>query len=295
MIKKKNMSFKDFLKSKSFFVNLGLILISFVVLLLLVFFLLKGYTRHGKEYTIPDISGKLIQEIEQLDEMKPFNVVIIDSIYQEDVPSGTILSQEPVAESKSKRGRKIYLTIASFSGDEVEMPSCIDMSLKLAVQTITDVGLKIGNINFVQGDIPNIVIAQQKNGKSIKQHTKVKRGDIIDLVVEMTESQTTTNMPDILGKTEDEAEKMLWTAGLNVGKKDFEGKKDKYHSRVVSYQPTFQGLTLGTTVSLYFVNDTKSNYNKLKRDFEEQLILEQSQFGEWEEIEGNTEGNVVEI
>jgi beta-lactam-binding protein with PASTA domain len=168
------------------------------------------------------------------------------------------------------------------------------MSLKLAVQTITDIGLRIGNINFVQGDIPNIVVAQQKNGKPIRQHTKVTRGEVIDLVVEMTESQTTTNMPDILGKTEEETERMLWAAGLNVGKKDFEGKKDKNHSRVVSYQPTFQGLTLGTTISLYFVNDTKNNYKKLKRDFEEQLILDQNQYEEWTDVEdgGN---NVVEI
>lgn len=279
------MSLSKFLKSKSFFVNLGLIIVSFFVLLLLVFFLLKGYTRHGKEYLVPDISGRLIQEAEQMKEMSPFDIVIIDSIYQEETPSGTILSQEPVANSKAKKGRKIYLTIASFSGDEVEMPSCIDMSLKLAVQTITDIGLRIGNINFVQGNIPNIVVAQQKGGKAIRKSTKVKRGDVIDLVVEMTESQTTTNMPDILGKTEDEAERLLWAAGLNVGKKDFEGKKDKDHSRVVSYQPTFQGLTLGTTISLYFVNDTKNNYKKLKRDFEEQLILDQNQYEDWVDVE----------
>lgn len=278
------MSVKDFLKSKSFFINLGLIVISFFVIILLIFFSLKIYTRHGKEYIVPDISGRLIQEIEQMEEMSPFNIVIIDSIFQEETPSGTILSQEPVANSKAKKGRKIYLTIASFSGDDIDMPSCVDMSLKLAVQTLTDVGLRIGNISFVQGNISNIVVAQQKNGKQIRQNTKVKRGEVIDLVVEMTESQTTTNMPDILGKTEEEAEKMLWAAGLNVGKKEFEGKKEKYHSRVVSYQPTFQGLTLGTTVSLYFVNDTKNNYKKLKRDFEEQLILEQSQFEEWEEV-----------
>ena len=278
------MSVKDFLKSKSFFINLGLIVISFFVIILLIFFSLKIYTRHGKEYIVPDISGRLIQEIEQMEEMSPFNIVIIDSIFHEETPSGTILSQEPVANSKAKKGRKIYLTIASFSGDDIDMPSCVDMSLKLAVQTLTDVGLRIGNISFVQGNISNIVVAQQKNGKQIKQNTKVKRGEVIDLVVEMTESQTTTNMPDILGKTEEEAEKMLWAAGLNVGKKEFEGKKEKYHSRVVSYQPTFQGLTLGTTVSLYFVNDTKNNYKKLKRDFEEQLILEQSQFEEWEEV-----------
>ncbi len=279
------MSLSKFLKSKSFFVNLGLIIVSFFVLLLLVFFLLKGYTRHGKEYLVPDISGRLIQEAEQMKEMSPFDIVIIDSIYQEETPSGTILSQEPVANSKAKKGRKIYLTIASFSGDEVEMPSCIDMSLKLAVQTITDIGLRIGNINFVQGNIPNIVVAQQKGGKAIRKSTKVKRGDVIDLVVEMTESQTTTNMPDILGKTEDEAERLLWAAGLNVGKKEFEGKKDKDHSRVVSYQPTFQGLTLGTTISLYFVNDTKNNYKKLKRDFEEQLILDQNQYEDWVDVE----------
>ena len=45
-------------------------------------------------------------------------------------------------------------------------------------------------------------------------------------------------------------------------------------------------------VEVYFINDTKNSYKKAKRDFEEQLILEQSQFEDWSEI---TEGNVVEI
>ena len=107
------MSLKDFFKSKSFFIHLGLIVVSFFLIIFLVFFSLKIYTRHGKEYIVPDISGKLIQEIEQMEEMRPFNVVIIDSIFQEETPLGTILSQEPVANSKAKKGRKIYLTIAS--------------------------------------------------------------------------------------------------------------------------------------------------------------------------------------
>jgi hypothetical protein len=100
------MSVKDFLKSKSFFINLGLIVISFFVIILLIFFSLKIYTRHGKEYIVPDISGRLIQEIEQMEEMSPFNIVIIDSIFQEETPSGTILSQEPVANSKAKKRSK---------------------------------------------------------------------------------------------------------------------------------------------------------------------------------------------
>ena len=63
-----------------------------------------------------------------------------------------------------------------------------------------------------------------------------------------------------------------------MGRKTFDGKKEHNHSRVVSYEPTFKGLTLGTTVSLHFINDTKSSYKKTLRKFEEQLILEQNDY-----------------
>jgi beta-lactam-binding protein with PASTA domain len=251
--------------------------------LVLSFFALKIYTRQGKEFIVPNLEGKSLMEIESIKEMSNFNLIIIDSIYKEDSPSGIVLTQEPIADSKVKKGRKIYVTITSASGDDLNMPLCTDISLKTAVQSISDIGLRIGNITFIPGDISNVVVEQRKNGKKIRQNDKVKRGDVIDLVVEMNINNSTTNMPDILGKTEAEAERMLWSAGLNVGKKTFDGPKDFNHSRVVSYEPTFKGLTLGTTVSLHFINDTKKSYNKTLRDFEEQLILEQNNYVELEE------------
>lgn len=277
------MSLKQFLKSKSCLVHLILIVVSFLLLLVLSFFALKIYTRQGKEFIVPNLEGKSLMEIESIKEMSYFNLIIIDSIYKEDSPSGIVLTQEPIADSKVKKGRKIYVTITSASGDELNMPLCTDISLKTAVQSISDIGLRIGNITFIPGDISNVVVEQRKNGKKIRQNDKVKRGDVIDLVVEMNINNSTTNMPDILGKTEAEAERMLWSAGLNVGKKTFDGPKDFNHSRVVSYEPTFKGLTLGTTVSLHFINDTKKSYNKTLRDFEEQLILEQNNYVELEE------------
>ena len=179
---------------------------SFFLLLVIAFFLIKQYTRHGSEYTVPNIEGRLLSEAEQMEEMSNFNVIVIDSIFQEDSPAGIILSQEPIADSRVKKGRKIYVTITSETGDE--------LSLKTAVQSLTDIGLRIGNISFRPGDISNIVLEQRQNGKIIRQNAKVKRGDVIDLLVEIDVNNSTTNMPDILGKTEVEAEKMLWAAGL---------------------------------------------------------------------------------
>lgn len=279
------MSFKQFIKSRVFFAHLGLIVTSFFLLFVMVFFLLKQYTRHGSEYTVPNIEGKLLSEAEQMKEMANFNVIVIDSIFQEDSPAGIILSQEPIADARVKKGRKIYVTVTSETGDELSMPLCTDMSLKTAVQSLTDIGLRIGNISFRPGDISNIVLEQRQNGKIIRQNAKIKRGDVIDLLVEMDVNSSTTNMPDILGKTEVEAEKMLWAAGLNVGKKTFDGQREHNHSRVVSYTPTFKGLTLGTTVSLHFINDAKSSYRKTLRKFEEQLILEQNNYEDIENVE----------
>jgi hypothetical protein len=54
------MTFKEFVRTKTFYKHLILIIASFLVLIFIVSLLLKVYTRHGSEYTIPKIEGRLI-------------------------------------------------------------------------------------------------------------------------------------------------------------------------------------------------------------------------------------------
>ncbi len=261
------MSLFEFLKSKVFFKNLGIISAVFFIILIIAFICLNFYTRHGKEYVMPNIEGSLLEEIEDIEEMKPFKVIIIDSIYTPGEHAGKIISQDPKAESKIKKGRKVYVVITSSIGENIPMPNCKDQSVRSAVNQLTNAGLRVGKFIFNIGDFNSVVVGQRYKGNPIAEGTQIQRGEEIDLVVEMNQEKYTTEMPNIIGLTEPEAEKKLWEAALNVGKKTFEGKKDISHSKVVSFSPNSSSVTKGTTVSITFMNDTKSNYKERVKSF----------------------------
>ncbi|MBP1630007.1 MAG: penicillin-binding protein [Bacteroidetes bacterium] len=261
------MELKEFLKSKLFLKHLGLIVLTFLVLLFIIFQLLNIYTRHGKEYVIPAIEGLQIEEVQEMTEMSPFEIIVIDSIFTPGEPSGKILTQDPKPESKAKRGRKIYVIITANSGEKIGMPDCTDQSVRSAVNEIINSGLRIGRLIFNQGEFSNLVVEQIYKGKPIFEGTKIAKGEEVDLVVEINQANTATTMPNIIGLTEIDAERKLWEASLNVGSKNYEGNKDVVHSRVVSFSPSNRSLTVGSTVSLYFINDTKPNYSSKVKSF----------------------------
>ena len=260
------MSLFDFLKSRVFLKNLGLIAAVFFGILIIVFVSLNFYTRHGSEYVMPEIEGSLMEEIEEMEEMDNFEVIVLDSIYTPGEHAGKIISQDPKAGSKIKKGRKIYVVVTLSIGETIPMPNCKDQSVRSAVNQLTNAGLRVGKFIFNIGDFNSVVVGQRYKGNPIEEGSQIQRGEEIDLVVEMNQEKYSTTMPNIIGLTEPEAEKKLWEAALNVGKKTFEGKKDIVHSRVVSFSPNSSSVSKGTTVSIEFMNDTKPNYNnKVKR------------------------------
>ena len=261
------MTLIEFVKSKQFFKNLGLMAIVFLVILIIAFVLLNLYTRHGAEYIMPEIEGTYINDVKDVEGMEHFEVVVIDSLFTPGEKAGKIVSQDPQAGSKIKKGRKVYVVITSSTGEPIPMPNCKDLSVRSAVDQLTNAGLRVGKFIFNVGDFNNVVVGQRHNGQPINEGEQIKRGEEIDLVVEMSSDVYTTTIPNIIGLTEPEAEKKLWESALNVGKKTYEGNKDIIHSRVVSFSPNSSSVTKGTTISINFVNDTKPNYKERVKSF----------------------------
>lgn len=229
--------------------------------------LLKIYTRHGKEYEVPKITGLKFQDIEDSEQLAYFQIIPMDSIFKEGVEYGTIISQDPSEGTKVKRGRKIYITIAASKGEIVRMPNCRDKGIKSAVRQLVDVGLRVGTIMYRTGEVDGVVIEQRYHGKPISTQTDIQSGESIDLVVEVSSTTKMIKMPDILSKTEDEAELLLWSSGLNVGKKVYQGKQDNTHTRVVSFSPNSRRVMIGSVINLNLVNDNESAYKKQVEKF----------------------------
>ena len=102
------MKFFRFLVSRVFFINLGIAILVVVLLYFLTFKMLNMFTRHGKEITLPNYIGMTLEDLDNYSINKQFEFFVIDSIYDESETKGSIVMQDPPANSQVKSGRKIF-------------------------------------------------------------------------------------------------------------------------------------------------------------------------------------------
>ncbi len=211
------MSLISFLKSKLFFRQIIYVLAFVLGMVLLASLSIKLYTHHGKSYSVPDLKGFAIEKLDQAVKKKKMRYQIIDSLYLPDVRPGTVISQQPKAGYKVKQNRVIYVVISSLAPEKVKVPNLVDVSLRDAQSRLSGSGLRMGRIEYRPSEFINLVLSQSLNGKPIPKNAFVNKGTAIDLVVGSGLSDERTVVPDLLGRTLDEAKDVLTSIGLNVG------------------------------------------------------------------------------
>ena len=172
------MSNWQYLKTKTFWAHIGLMLVTFIVFIFLVKVFLNIYTRHGKEIELADYTNKSIKDIQD----EKVDIIVIDSIFNEDLPPLTIVNQYPEPGMKVKPGRKVYVTVVSNSYEKVPLPDLTDVTLRAATLQLQAYGFQIGRIEQVPS-IGQTVIAVKQNGKEIPWGTLLKKGSVVDIVI----------------------------------------------------------------------------------------------------------------
>ena len=121
-------SFFSFLKNKTFYFHFT---IASVICLLFFYFLLlflNTYTLNSEEFELKDYQGLSVDEIKSEFENNDLVFEIMDSIYTDSVPKGTVYSQQPSSGTFVKEGRKIYLTINCNSSQKFSIPDVYNKS-----------------------------------------------------------------------------------------------------------------------------------------------------------------------
>ena len=210
-------SFFRFLLSKRFFIHLGAIILLWIIVIFGTFFGLKKYTHHAESFPTPEFIGLQKNEVQKLCQETNLRFEVIDSVYRNDVPPGSVVDQYPEAGIHVKINRKIFLTVNSTEKEMVDMPDLTGISIREAVAQAEMYGLRIGDLQFIPDIAKNNVIYQQYKGKKIKPGTKIAKGSIIDLVVGVGLSNKETFVPCLYGLNKDAAETKLNSSALNLG------------------------------------------------------------------------------
>ena len=95
-----------------------------------------------------------------------------------------IYSQNPIAGSKVKKGRRILITINAINPQMVEMPSLVGFSLRQAYTELTSKGLSIGSLIYIEDIATNNVLEQRYNGQPVAPKTLLESESDIDLLLD---------------------------------------------------------------------------------------------------------------
>jgi len=199
-------------------VHISLVVALVVALFLGFFFLYLPFTtNHGQSITVPDLKGMSLEQIEDYLDERNLRYEIADCTFVVGVKPLSVIRQSPKSGMRVKEGRKIYVYITSLNAPNVKMPQLEDRTLTSAKGELSRLGLRLGNIKYVPDPAQNSVMDQFFNGQKIPPGTLIPQGSKIDLEVGDGIGNTEFDVPDVVGKTLDEAEFMLRASSLKRG------------------------------------------------------------------------------
>jgi beta-lactam-binding protein with PASTA domain len=246
-----------------------------IVLLFLISLFIKLYARQGKEFVMPQFAvsdstpGKTVEEAMAANDLD-LEFVILDSVYTPGIKAGLILTQDPLAGTMVKKGRKVYVSVASASAADIIMPELTGLSVRQATSEIYACGLKVGNLTFVDDPFKNNVKEQKVKGRPIYTGQKVAPGTVIDLVVGNGDGSGGVPVPFLIGKTSEQAHRDIHSLSLNVGREHFNGVKDKASAVVYRQEPDYTGVNkhpFGTRIELWYIDASDADVQKMISDF----------------------------
>ena len=259
------MNFFQFLQTKVFLRNMAVSIIITVILSVLVLWMLKGYTHHGESVTVPSLLGMMPDQLDKLETIDYFDVIIVDSVYDSRLPKGSVAIQDPLPGANVKKNRKIYLTLVSTLPEKVSMPNLVDLTLRQAKATLETYGLSLGEVKYVPDIAENAVLEQSYKGNSIEPGKIILKGSTISLRVGQSVGSGRVQVPFLLGKTRDEALALMGNRYLTLGDETYEDDASPETARVYTQSPSYvKGMLInaGQTVNLVFRDPDKFDFDE---------------------------------
>lgn len=267
------MTFKEFLKTKTFKYNAIAAVGITIFLLLLNMIALRIYTDHGESINVPNLRGERIDDVARILKRLDLKFEIQDSVFSHDVKPGTVFDHFPKAGMKVKANRTIYITMSAVNQEKIPMPQLTDISYRQALNIIESSGLIAGKVEYKASEFPNLVLEQKSEGRSIAVGEMIAKGSVVDLVLGSNSKGETSQVPTLFGRNLSEAKLTLDEAFLTVGNVTYdesvlyESQKAKAMIFKQSPDPTevFE-VNKGTAIDLWLTIDKSKLETKPEKE-----------------------------
>ncbi|MGL4630991.1 MAG: PASTA domain-containing protein [Leadbetterella sp.] len=216
------------------------IILAFVMVLFFGFFFvyLPWSTNHNQTIKIPNLKGLTAEAAEKILEDNDLEFEISDSTFVIGAKPGTVLSNFPQSGLTVKSGRKIYLTMVSYSAPIVKMPSIVGKSIGSAKNQLLSSGLQFGGEEKISALEENTVLKIKVNGKEILPGDAVAKGSKVVLLVGDGYGDLLIDIPDVVGKSKEEAEILITGQELTLGNVLYEASEEVPVGLVIKQNPS---------------------------------------------------------
>ncbi|HET7265917.1 MAG TPA: PASTA domain-containing protein [bacterium] len=162
------------------------------------------------EVAVPDLVGRSLVEAESIARQRRLNVQVVQQVHHATLPTGSVVSQDPAPGTSVKVNRAVGL-VTSLGPEMVTVPDVRRRSLEDTRFSIEQARLTVGEIRETYDDtVPSgfIIIQDPAPGASVARGTPVN--------VTVSKGQQAIVLPDLVGKSLDDARRVLQDLGVTL-------------------------------------------------------------------------------
>ena len=176
-------NFFNFLRSRTFLIQLGLALVLSIVLVFVALRWLNSTTHHGEFVEVPDFAKMSVMDMRKSVDEAGLRYEVLDSAnFNPDYPRFSIIEQDPKAGSKVKENRKIYFTVNPSGYKKVTVPKIIQVTQRNAASMLKAVGLDVQRVTYIDELGKDMVYYIKYKGKNINPGEKLPKTSKLELV-----------------------------------------------------------------------------------------------------------------
>jgi eukaryotic-like serine/threonine-protein kinase len=162
--------------------------------------------------TVPDVVGQRSATASQILQNRGFEVNI-ETVVNPDVPRDTVATQNPQPHTKAKEGSTVTIIVSAGPG-EAPVPPVQGLPRKQAEQAVRDAGFRVSVRQAYSTDVPKDRVISS----SPQEGSTTEKGTTVTLTV--SRGARPVSVPDVVGKSSDEARGLIEGAGLKATTKD---------------------------------------------------------------------------
>ena len=240
--------------------NVAAAAVVITVILLCVSWWLAGYTHHGKNVTVPDLTNMTGKEAAKVARQAGVRATVEDSVFMPKLGGGIVFRQEPRAGQTVKKGRHIRLTANAVVPRKVTMPNLVGYNIMEAKAEIISHGLTMGKLEYIRDIATNVVLEQKVNGRVIRPGTEIISGSEVTLVLGLNNKFGSTIVPGVVGSKYLSAIDALHDSFLNKGNVVCDPGIRTYADSIGAYvyrqdPAPRSSRTMGSRITLYLTTD----------------------------------------